>query len=228
MPLQTDPTVIYGLGEAFDGNLRKRDLLADTPYNTYTRAGLPPTPIAMPGLASLRAAVRPEPTRALYFVARGDGSGGSVFSETLADHNRAVNKYQRGRPPDASGRFITFEGIDGAGKSSHIEALAAWLRARGHEVVRDARARRHAAGRAAARAGAARADGRADRGAAGLRGAARPPAAASSSRRWRAATPCCATASPTPPSPTRAAAAASTPRVLAQLEPGCSRAASPT
>ncbi|MDO9072757.1 MAG: endolytic transglycosylase MltG [Rubrivivax sp.] len=95
MPLQTDPTVIYGLGEAFDGNLRKRDLLADTPYNTYTRGGLPPTPIALPGLASLRAAVRPEAGKALYFVARGDGS--SVFSENLADHNRAVNQYQRGR-----------------------------------------------------------------------------------------------------------------------------------
>ncbi len=94
MPLQTDPTVIYGLGEQFDGNLRKRDLLADTPYNTYTRGGLPPTPIALPGLASLRAAVRPQPGKALYFVARGDGS--SVFSETLADHNRAVNQYQRG------------------------------------------------------------------------------------------------------------------------------------
>ena len=94
MPLQTDPTVIYGLGEAFDGNLRKRDLLADGPFNTYTRSGLPPTPIALPGLASLRAAVRPEPTRALYFVARGDGS--SIFSETLAEHNRAVNKFQRG------------------------------------------------------------------------------------------------------------------------------------
>jgi len=96
MPLQTDPTVIYGLGSAFDGNLRKRDLLADTPYNTYTRAGLPPTPIALPGLASLRAAVRPQPSKALYFVARGDGSGGSVFSENLAEHNRAVNKHQRG------------------------------------------------------------------------------------------------------------------------------------
>ena len=94
MPLQTDPTVIYGLGENFDGNLRKRDLLADTPYNTYRRAGLPPTPIAMPGMASLRAAVQPQPTRALYFVARGDGS--SVFSDNLADHNRAVNQYQRG------------------------------------------------------------------------------------------------------------------------------------
>ena len=95
MPLQTDPTVIYGLGEAFDGNLRKRDLLADTPYNTYTRAGLPPTPISMPGAASLRAAVRPEASKALYFVSRGDGT--SEFSETLAEHNRAVNKYQRGR-----------------------------------------------------------------------------------------------------------------------------------
>jgi len=94
MMLQTDPTVIYGLGTSFDGNLRKRDLLADTPYNTYTRAGLPPTPIALPGRASLRAAVQPEPTRALYFVARGDGS--SVFSDNLDDHNRAVNKYQRG------------------------------------------------------------------------------------------------------------------------------------
>ena len=96
MLLQTDPTVIYGLGERFDGNLRKRDLLADTPYNTYTRGGLPPTPIALPGLASLRAAVRPQPTKAVYFVARGDGS--SVFSETLAEHNRAVNRYQRGAP----------------------------------------------------------------------------------------------------------------------------------
>jgi UPF0755 protein len=93
MPLQTDPTVIYGLGATFDGNLRRRDLLADTPYNTYTRTGLPPTPIAMPSHASLLAAVRPDPTKALYFVARGDGS--SEFSETLADHNRAVNQYQR-------------------------------------------------------------------------------------------------------------------------------------
>ena len=93
MPLQSDPTVIYGLGERFDGNLRKRDLRGDTPFNTYTRGGLPPTPIALPGLASLRAAVQPESTKALYFVARGDGS--SAFSENLADHNRAVNQYQR-------------------------------------------------------------------------------------------------------------------------------------
>ena len=93
MPLQTDPTVIYGLGNRFDGNLRKRDLLADTPFNTYTRTGLPPTPIAMPSNDSLLAAVRPQRTKALYFVARGDGS--SQFSETLAEHNRAVDKYQR-------------------------------------------------------------------------------------------------------------------------------------
>jgi UPF0755 protein len=97
MPLQTDPTVIYGLGEAFDGNLRKRDLLADTPFNTYTRRGLPPTPIALPGAASLRAALQPQATDALYFVARGDGS--SVFSRTLDEHNRAVNQYQRRGAP---------------------------------------------------------------------------------------------------------------------------------
>jgi UPF0755 protein len=95
MPLQTDPTVIYGLGEAFDGNLRKRDLLADTPFNTYTRGGLPPTPIAMPGAASLQAALNPAPVKSLYFVSRGDGS--SEFSDDLAAHNRAVNKYQRGQ-----------------------------------------------------------------------------------------------------------------------------------
>ena len=93
MRLQTDPTVIYGLGEAFDGNLRKVHLLADGPYNTYTRVGLPPTPIAIPSLASLRAALQPAKTDALYYVARGDGS--SQFSRTLEEHNRAVNKYQR-------------------------------------------------------------------------------------------------------------------------------------
>ena len=94
MRLQTDPSVIYGLGDTFDGNLRRRDLMADTPFNTYTRAGLPPTPIAMPGKAALMAAVQPADTKALYFVARGDGS--SHFSPTLDEHNRAVNKYQRG------------------------------------------------------------------------------------------------------------------------------------
>jgi UPF0755 protein len=95
MRLQTDPTVIYGLGPSFDGNLRKADLLADTPFNTYTRAGLPPTPIAMPGRQALAAAVHPASSKALYFVARGDGT--SQFSETLDAHNRAVNQYQRGK-----------------------------------------------------------------------------------------------------------------------------------
>ncbi|NJD35039.1 MAG: endolytic transglycosylase MltG [Betaproteobacteria bacterium] len=93
MLLQTDPTVIYGLGERFDGNLRKADLLADTPWNTYTRPGLPPTPIAMPSLASLQAAAKPPPSDMLYFVARGDGS--SEFSATLDEHNSAVAKYQK-------------------------------------------------------------------------------------------------------------------------------------
>ena len=93
MKLQTDPTVIYGLGEGFEGNLRKRDLITDTPFNTYTRHGLPPTPIAMPGLGALNAALHPAKTKALYFVARGDGT--SKFSESLAEHERAVTKYQR-------------------------------------------------------------------------------------------------------------------------------------
>ena len=92
MRLQTDPTVIYGLGERFDGNLRKRDLQEDGPYNTYTRGGLPPTPIAMPSKAALEAATRPPSTDALYFVARGDGS--SHFSRSLGEHNSAVAKYQ--------------------------------------------------------------------------------------------------------------------------------------
>ncbi len=93
MPLQTDPTVIYGMGEQFDGNLRKRDLQRDTSFNTYTRSGLPPTPIAMPGLASIQAALRPAKTDYLYFVARGDGT--SEFSRSLDAHNRAVAKYQK-------------------------------------------------------------------------------------------------------------------------------------
>ena len=96
MPLQTDPSVIYGLGVAYDGNLRKKDLQADTPWNTYTRGGLPPTPIAMPGKAALLAAVQPAHSPSLYFVSRGDGS--SQFSRSLDEHNRAVNRYQRGGP----------------------------------------------------------------------------------------------------------------------------------
>jgi len=94
MRLQVDPTVIYGLGASFDGNLKKVHLLEDGPYNTYTRAGLPPTPIAMPGLASIHAALRPGQTNALYYVSRGDGS--SQFSRTIEEHNRAVTRYQLG------------------------------------------------------------------------------------------------------------------------------------
>lgn len=93
MLLQTDPTVIYGMGDKFDGNLRKRDLLTDTPYNTYTRAGLTPTPIALPGLAAIQATLHPAQTNALYFVAKGNGS--SHFSSTLTEHNNAVNRYQK-------------------------------------------------------------------------------------------------------------------------------------
>lgn len=92
MPLQTDPTVIYSLGDAFDGDLRRRDLAADTPYNTYLRKGLPPTPIALPGAESLAATVNPAAGDALYFVATGEG--GHAFSATLEEHNRAVKRYQ--------------------------------------------------------------------------------------------------------------------------------------
>lgn len=96
MRLQTDPTVIYGMGEKFDGNLHKQDLLNDTPYNTYTREGLPPTPIAMPGMASIEAALNPvQESKALYFVSKGDGS--HVFSNSLEEHNRAVAHFQLGQ-----------------------------------------------------------------------------------------------------------------------------------
>jgi UPF0755 protein len=94
MPLATDPSIIYGMGDAYHGNIRKRDLEADTPYNTYLHAGLPPTPIALPGRAAIEAALHPSDGDALFFVARGDGSGGHVFSATLAEHNRAVACYQ--------------------------------------------------------------------------------------------------------------------------------------
>jgi UPF0755 protein len=93
MPLQTDPTIIYGLGDRYDGHLHHDDLLLDTPYNTYLHAGLPPSPIALPGRASIEAALNPDKTPAIYFVARGDGT--SEFSSTLADHNKAVNRFQR-------------------------------------------------------------------------------------------------------------------------------------
>jgi UPF0755 protein len=92
MRLQTDPTVIYGMGLQFNGNIRKKDLLTDTPYNTYTRSGLPPTPIAMPGIAAIEAALHPAKTKALYFVGKGDGS--HAFSNDLNEHNRAVVRYQ--------------------------------------------------------------------------------------------------------------------------------------
>ncbi len=95
MPLQTDPTVIYGMGSAYAGNIRRSDLTTDTPYNTYTRDGLPPTPIAMAGADALRAATQPAPGDALFFVAVGDGSGRHVFSRTLDDHNSAVREYVR-------------------------------------------------------------------------------------------------------------------------------------
>jgi len=95
MLLQTDPSVIYGMGARYDGNIRRSDLVADTPYNTYTRPGLPPTPIALPGRPAIEAALHPAPGDALYFVARGDGS--HVFSSTLAEHSRNVDCYQRKR-----------------------------------------------------------------------------------------------------------------------------------
>ena len=102
MKLQADPTVIYGLGDKFDGNLRKRDLTGDTIYNTYTREGLPPTPIALPGLTSIQATLNPADTKALYFVSRGDGS--TYFSDSLEEHNRAVTKYQKsGRHNQSNG-----------------------------------------------------------------------------------------------------------------------------
>jgi UPF0755 protein len=93
MRLQTDPTVIYGMGAGYAGNIRKADLLTDTPYNTYTRAGLPPTPIAMPGKDALQAATNPAPGNALYFVAVGDGSGRHVFTASLGEHEAAVRAY---------------------------------------------------------------------------------------------------------------------------------------
>ncbi|SEO52430.1 endolytic transglycosylase MltG [Aquisalimonas asiatica] len=98
MRLQTDPTVIYGMGDDYDGRIRTRDLRTDTPYNTYTRHGLPPTPIAMPGRAALRASVNPEPGTSMYFVSRGDGT--HVFSDTLEEHNSAVRRYILGQGDD--------------------------------------------------------------------------------------------------------------------------------
>ena len=104
MRLQTDPTVIYGIGERYDGNIRRADLLRDTPYNTYTRSGLPPTPIALPGAASLQAAVQPKITGALFFVATGKGDGSHYFSTTLAEHEAAVKRYLRQLRQQSSSR----------------------------------------------------------------------------------------------------------------------------
>jgi UPF0755 protein len=99
MLLQTDPSVIYGMGADYHGNIRKADLSTDTPYNTYVRAGLPPTPIALPGKAAIEAALHPAPGTALYFVARGDGTGTHVFADTLQEQNRNVACYQLKRCP---------------------------------------------------------------------------------------------------------------------------------
>lgn len=108
MLLQTDPAVIYGMGSSYAGNIRRQDLTTDTPYNTYTRAGLPPTPIAMPGVAALRAAANPAPGDALYFVALGDGSGRHAFSRTLDEHQVAVRQYvQRYRQQQQAARTAT-------------------------------------------------------------------------------------------------------------------------
>ena len=160
MRLQTDPTVIYGLGEKFDGNLRRADLERDGPYNTYTRTGLPPTPIALPGrrVAAGGGAAR----RARRAVLRGDGPGrrharvledaGGARGRRAAVPRALPAAEQQGSLNSVQGRFITFEGGEGVGKSTQIKRAAAWLRGRGRRSRADARAGRHAAGRAAARA----------------------------------------------------------------------------
>ena len=140
MRLQTDPTVIYGLGDAFDGNLRRQDLERDTPYNTYTRAGLPPTPIALPGAGSIEAAVAPEVNGAIYFVATGRGDGSHYFSATLEEHERAVRDYLRQLRSRAMmrGAFISLEGVEGVGKSTNVAFTAEAVRRAGTRSSRRA------------------------------------------------------------------------------------------
>ena len=125
MRLQTDPTVIYGIGSSYDGNIRKVHLTTDTPYNTYTRAGLPPTPIAMPGRDALRAAAQPAAGDALYFVAVGDGSGRHVFSRTYAEHNVAVRDYVRRYRARFAGNDDGAEAPDDAAPPNELEVEAA-------------------------------------------------------------------------------------------------------
>ena len=125
MRLQTDPTVIYGMGTAYDGNIRRRDLQTDTPYNTYTRDGLPPTPIAMAGKAAIEAATHPADGDALYFVAVGDGSGRHVFSRTYAEHNVAVRDYVRRYRARFTGNDDGVEAADDAAPPNELEVEAA-------------------------------------------------------------------------------------------------------
>ena len=142
MRLQTDPTVIYGMGEKFDGNIRKRDLTTDTPWNTYTRDGLPPTPIAMPGAASLARGHAPGASEFLYFVGKGDGT--HQFSRTLEEHNRAVAKYQL-EEMSARGTIHHLRGHRRRGQVlAPRTSLCARVRARGARGRAHARARRHA------------------------------------------------------------------------------------
>ena len=149
MRLQTDPTVIYGLGDGFDGNLTRQHLRdGSNPWNTYQITGLPPSPIALPGAAAVRAAVNPEPGTDLYFVAKGDGY--HAFASTLEEHNANVREYQLGRkknyrstPKDGSSmtavtgspRFITVEGGEGVGKSTQLACIERCLKARGIPLV---------------------------------------------------------------------------------------------